>query len=1041
MSAGPSVQVVSSLRRNLLLGGLIAVHLPLLVHYLKSLWTQTHYQFFPFAIVAFVWLLATRRSRNDERWTWPTWVLIAADLGCLAAGTYVNSPWLAAVGLALGLTALCFANRDAGYDRRLTYLALLPLIVVRLPLQYDLLVINWLQRLTTEVASNILHRLGTLHFREGNLLQFPGKTFMVAEACSGVQSLFTILFLAALVICLRRRSIVHGAVLLASGIVFAGLMNTTRVVTIAVAWERYATDLTSGMSHDVLGYICLAAAALLLLSADAFLGFVTDPVPDIARPGKVGGFWNPLIRLWNQLVAVIPSTASGVFNDKPRDSAAQVQAAQVQADGEQREFPKGFQLVKPINVFHFFLGWAESWFYSRNYRQLMAGFPFAAVALAGALFGGWVNDAATDPMIERYENAFNEAVQSSDIVRQETYLRGLDSLRPNEARYRFRLAMFMFQQGRTNEGLNEILRLTPETSLGFADARMWLVKQAMEPRPVKPLSLDEIENQLKTVLRQLPQHVEAHQLLAKLYISRKEWKLAEQQLTDLARDMPEENLALARLRKSLNRDPREVQAVAQLAVAALTAKLEADRTNPNTRTDLVEALMLVGKDIEAREILVSGLAQKDDPLLRTALSDFDLFQVDRRLAASPLNRDASAPVVIQALERDPGNLSGVQRLLLLHNMGIEVSRDSIRTALDHWQKIVAAKPDDIDARVVLSQLLFAVGDFSGAAEALRPTIDQRPEFRLSLADLLRKSGQSAEARALFEVVLQESRSKLDENPKDAAAAARMATAQLGLEQADEAKNLLAAFAEDPTKNRIPADPALASLYGQACIACFDKLTGYVSEPRKMTESMFLESSAELKPGLLQELLQDAAGCSATANQAVDRIARLSLSSHPAAAEAEELVRQLRLEGTQGAQVLNILGMHALVMKRFDKARIWLEQANAQTRGRDPMILNNLATAIVRGGDNNNERALQLANETLALVPDHPDALSTRGEIYVAMERWQDAVADLTESLKLRSNSAELHRLLEKAYTGLPDLEMAEKHRQRASDLEAAQVGY
>ena len=85
MSAGQAVKVESSRRRSLLLGGLIAVHLPLLVTYLKSLWTQTHYQFFPFAIVAFVWLLVTRRSGDPERWTWLTRVLIAADLVCLAA--------------------------------------------------------------------------------------------------------------------------------------------------------------------------------------------------------------------------------------------------------------------------------------------------------------------------------------------------------------------------------------------------------------------------------------------------------------------------------------------------------------------------------------------------------------------------------------------------------------------------------------------------------------------------------------------------------------------------------------------------------------------------------------------------------------------------------------------------------------------------------------------------------------------------------------------------------------------------------------------
>jgi uncharacterized protein HemY len=81
--------------------------------------------------------------------------------------------------------------------------------------------------------------------------------------------------------------------------------------------------------------------------------------------------------------------------------------------------------------------------------------------------------------------------------------------------------------------------------------------------------------------------------------------------------------------------------------------------------------------------------------------------------------------------------------------------------------------------------------------------------------------------------------------------------------------------------------------------------------------------------------------------------------------------------------------------------------------------------------------LQLANETLILLPDHPDALSTRGEVFVAMERWPDAIADLTQSLHHRAKSAELHRLLEKAYLGISDTQMANDHRKRAEELEAA----
>lgn len=71
------------------------------------------------------------------------------------------------------------------------------------------------------------------------------------------------------------------------------------------------------------------------------------------------------------------------------------------------------------------------------------------------------------------------------------------------------------------------------------------------------------------------------------------------------------------------------------------------------------------------------------------------------------------------------------------------------------------------------------------------------------------------------------------------------------------------------------------------------------------------------------------------------------------------------------------------------------------------------------------------------IPDHPDVLSTRGKIYIAMERWTEAITDLAESVKLRKNSKVVHCFLEKGYTGLSEPQMAERHRQRAEELEAA----
>jgi predicted Zn-dependent protease len=437
-------------------------------------------------------------------------------------------------------------------------------------------------------------------------------------------------------------------------------------------------------------------------------------------------------------------------------------------------------------------------------------------------------------------------------------------------------------------------------------------------------------------------------------------------------------------------------------------------------------------------LLLAGLQQKDDPLLRRALNDFDLLQVEGRLSSSGLNRDAVVPVVVQALQRDPSHFTSVQMLARLQAMGATFSADSLKPAIEYWEEAVEKTPDSVAARVLLGELLLAAGDEAATIEVLTPAAEAQPELRLDLARLKLKNGSSSEATQLLETLISEARAKLAEAPDDITGNSRLAQALLVAGRVSEAKVQLARFAKAPEISAIPESPELAALYGQACVAEFDQLTGYQGDPRSA-------DLRELKPDELHavdasqllELLDDAYACAATANQAIDRLSRLSLSDHPAASGADDMLRQLRLEGTHGATVLNLLGMHALMMNRCDKAKVWLEQANLQTRGRDPMVLNNLATAIVRGGGDSKDRALQLANETLTLLPDHPDALSTRGEVYVAMERWPDAIADLTQSLQHRAKSAELHRLLEKAYLGMNDTQMATDHRKRAEELEAA----
>ena len=245
----------------------------------------------------------------------------------------------------------------------------------------------------------------------------------------------------------------------------------------------------------------MAVAAALFMSADAFLGFVTDAVPDFERPGVVHRFINPLTTIWNKLVAVIPLGDRAAASVVER-ATLNCSSATSQAYTEERRYPSILELLSPRNAIHFLLCWCESWIFSRRYRQLFAGLPFVFLSVSVILLVGWLQNAPDDPLIAQYEGVYNEAVAAKDVVRQETYLRALSSIRATNPAYQFRIAQFMFREGRLNEGLSEILKLTPKNTLGYSEARIWLVKQALGPNPLKPLTLDEIEGQLKTVLKQ-----------------------------------------------------------------------------------------------------------------------------------------------------------------------------------------------------------------------------------------------------------------------------------------------------------------------------------------------------------------------------------------------------------------------------------------------------------------------------------------------------------------------------------------------------------
>jgi exosortase len=292
-------------------GALLIASLPLFAYYLYTLYREdrTHYQFVPLALLSVVVLFKSRWDRILRRPSgWFAWLLITLGVIGIASASYVFSPLMGAIAFVAFGAALLWSSFD-GDGKRLIGLALPLAMVVHLPLGLDHLLIVKLQQVTTKITAVLLDRLSVPHMTTGNVIGLVNRELFVAEACSGIQSVFTLLFIASFLVAYRKYPLWFAPPLWLAALVMAVLGNSLRVAIVALASVWMEKDWTAGVSHELVGYASLGVATLLLLAFDQFLQAMFHPIRSVGRFNPAASK-NALVKAWDKWVAWLdPSVA------------------------------------------------------------------------------------------------------------------------------------------------------------------------------------------------------------------------------------------------------------------------------------------------------------------------------------------------------------------------------------------------------------------------------------------------------------------------------------------------------------------------------------------------------------------------------------------------------------------------------------------------------------------------------------------------------------------------------------------------------------
>lgn len=267
--------------------------IPFLIPYFFAAVNQEHFQYIPLVLVA---VLGLAYLRHDGITTTPKkgfeLTMLWTGFAFLLIGAFLHSSWVGAIAVVfLTISFLsCLKQNDLS---SLVYLAAPMLLFIRLPQQRTYGLIVRLQTITTDLSSVVLDFLGVPNFVQGNTISLVGKELFVDEACSGVRSLFTLMFFAMVLLVYRKRSLWLMPLMLAIGVVLAVFGNMVRVTTIALAEAWFGYDLATGIQHDLLGHTTLVLSLLLMLSADRLVETIFHSI------SNEGEEQNPLITTWN----------------------------------------------------------------------------------------------------------------------------------------------------------------------------------------------------------------------------------------------------------------------------------------------------------------------------------------------------------------------------------------------------------------------------------------------------------------------------------------------------------------------------------------------------------------------------------------------------------------------------------------------------------------------------------------------------------------------------------------------------------------------
>ena len=129
-----------------------------------------------------------------------------------------------------------------------------------------------LKLFVSRISVDALSSLGVLVVRDGNIIHLTDITLEVADACSGIRSIVSLLALSTALAYLTQNGWIKRSVLILLAIPIAIVVNAIRVIGTGILADKYGAKAAEGFFHEFAGIMIFGVAIVLLFLSAVILG-------------------------------------------------------------------------------------------------------------------------------------------------------------------------------------------------------------------------------------------------------------------------------------------------------------------------------------------------------------------------------------------------------------------------------------------------------------------------------------------------------------------------------------------------------------------------------------------------------------------------------------------------------------------------------------------------------------------------------------------------------------------------------------------------